>query len=163
CREGGILALWHYESAAHEFVSADSFQPMSLHLLAGRGITAADRWSSPRVAVVSRGLARRHFQNGNAIGSMIKVGADPADWHTVVGVVDDAPRPGLGAALEPPFTVYLSVLQHPVPSAGLVARARPRGSVDDAFVSQALAESLGPNVPVHRVTESRLLAAQVAP
>src|SRR4029077_21133817 len=130
CREGGILALWHYESAAHEFVSADSFQPMSLHLLAGRGITAADQWSSPRVAVVSRGLARRHFQNGNAIGSMIKVGDDPAEWHTVVGGVDAAPGPGVGAALEPPFTVYLSVLQHPVASVELLVRPRPGRNVD---------------------------------
>lgn len=163
CGEGGIRAPWHYESAVHEFVSADSFQAMGLHLLAGRAITAADEWSSPRVAVVSRGLARRHFQDGNAIGSMIKVGDDPVDWHTVVGVVDDAPRPGLGAALEPPFTVYLSVLQHPVPSVELLVRPRPGRNVDDAFVARALAESLGSGVPVHRVSESRLLAAQVAP
>jgi hypothetical protein len=41
CAEGGIRAPWHYESAAHEFVSADSFKALGVHVLAGRGITTA--------------------------------------------------------------------------------------------------------------------------
>lgn len=163
CAGGGIRAPWHYESATHEFVSADSFQALGVHVLAGRGITAADRWSSPRVAVVSRGLALRHFQNGNAVGGLIKVGDDQEDWHTVVGVVDDAPRSGLGAAGEPPFTVYLSILQHPAPSVELLVRPWPGAAVNDRIVLRALSESLGPMTPIARVSESGLLAAQMAP
>jgi hypothetical protein len=40
---------------------------------------------------------------------------DGEQWSTVVGVVDDPPAVGIGASLLPPYSVYLSVLQHPRP------------------------------------------------
>jgi putative ABC transport system permease protein len=161
CRGGGIMAPWHFESAVHQFVSADSFQALGVHVLAGRGITSADRWDAPRVAVVSRGLAIRHFQNGMAIGRMIRIGND-TEWHTVVGVVDDPPAAGLGAALQPPFAVYLSILQHPVSSVELLARPR-RGTADQS-IGPVLERILDPRPgDLMQLSESQLLAAQTAP
>ena len=66
CPWGGVAVPWHAVPTTHRFVSADSFQALGVRLIAGRGITAADTWNAARVAVVSRALAQRHFQNGDA-------------------------------------------------------------------------------------------------
>ena len=113
CSEGGLPLRWRVKAATHHFVSADTFEMMGVKVLQGRGLTHADDWSGPRVAVVNRSLAGREFQDGEAIGRRIRVVDDGEDWSTVVGVVDDLPAMGLGAALQPPYQVYLSVLQHP--------------------------------------------------
>lgn len=53
------------------------------------------------------------------------VGNDPGEWYRVVGVVEDRTGTGLGATLLPPFTVYLSILQHPVRGAELQLQGTP--------------------------------------
>jgi hypothetical protein len=162
CPSGGIFVPWHAVAATHQVVSADTFQSLGIHLLAGRGITDADRWNAPRVAVVSRSLARRHFQNGDAIGRRLLFGDDPRTWHTVVGIVED-PRPiGLGGALLPPFAVYASVLQHPAPAVELMLRPRAGGSAGrplEPEVTRLLDAAGG----VTHTSEASLLAAQLAP
>jgi hypothetical protein len=57
-------------------------------------------------------LAARHFQRGEAIGRQLMVGLKRSEWYTVVGIVDD-PRRQVSEPLQPEYTVYLSVLQHP--------------------------------------------------
>ena len=163
CTEGGIFLPWHVVPATHQFVSADSFHALGVRLLAGRGISASDRWGTPPVAVVSRALAIRHFQDGQAIGRRILLGDDVRTWHTVVGVVDDAPVRGLGGVLQPPFTVYASVLQHPAAGVDLLLRTRSGAAVDAtavAAVRRALA-SRG-HAPI-RLSEARLIAEEALP
>jgi putative ABC transport system permease protein len=162
CSFGGLPLRWHLESATHQFVSADSFQALGVHLLAGRGIGGQDRWDSPRVAVVSRGLAIRHFQNGEAIGRQMLVGDDARTWHTVVGIVDDPPISGFGGGLQPPFTVYLSVLQHPVSPAELLVRATD-GRSGVPVVAGAVRRALGDQRPPVSRSERELVAAEQAP
>jgi hypothetical protein len=133
--------------ATYQFVSADTFRLLGVHLVAGRGITAADGPGAPRVAVVSRSLAVREFEGGKPIGRRIRAGDGGAGWSTVVGVVDD-PRPvGLGGALQPRYTVYLSVLQHPPRSAELLVRA-PRRRELSRDVRPVLQAALGSRTPV---------------
>jgi len=161
CTEGGIRAPWHFVSASHQLVSPDSFQALGVRLLAGRGIGAADEWDAPRVAVVSRGLAIRHFAKGAAIGGMIRPGND-TEWHKVVGVVEDPPASGLGAGLQPPYTVYLSILQHPASSVELLVRSR--GQSADPLLPVVLKRALAPRRGGFlQMTEPELLAAQTAP
>jgi putative ABC transport system permease protein len=163
CRFGGIMVPWHSVAATHQFVSADSFHALGVRLLAGRGITAADAWDAPRVAVVSRALALLHFQNGDAIGRRMLLGDDARTWHTVVGVVDVPPAMGLGGALLPTFTVYASVLQHPARNVELLVRPR-RGHLVGPEVRAAVAHVLGlPPDAVARMSETRLLGLQLAP
>jgi hypothetical protein len=163
CSESGIWLRWHVKPATHQFVSADTFRLLGVHLVAGRGITAGDGPSAPRVAVVSRSLALREFEEGKPIGRRIRAGDDGADWSKVVGVVDD-PRPvGLGGALQPRYTVYLSVLQHPPRSAELLVRAPHRYDVN-RDVRPALQAALGPRVPIPTGRrESSRLVAETAP
>lgn len=162
CPSGGILVPWHAVAATHQVVSADTFQSLGIHLLAGRGISDADGWNAPRVAIVSRSLALRHFQNGDAIGRRLLFGDDPRTWHTVVGIVED-PRPtGLGGALLPPFAVYASVLQHPAPAVELMLRPRAGGAagrLPEPEVTRVLDAAGG----VAHISEGSLQAAQLAP
>jgi cell division protein FtsX len=91
------------------------------------------------------------------------VGDDPRTWHTVVGVVDDPPAAALGGRLQPRYTVYLSILQHPVASAELLVRAPPADDPVPA-VQRALEAALGPgSVGTTPIAERALLAAEAAP
>jgi putative ABC transport system permease protein len=161
CTEGGIYLPWHVVTATHQFVSADSFHALGVRLLAGRGITNEDRWGTTPVAVVNRSLALRHFERGEAIGRKIILGDDARTWHVVVGIVDDPPARGLGGSLLPVYTVYASVLQHPVPDVELLIRPLPSMTVDAAAVA-TVRRALAPD-HTSRLTEQRLLADELRP
>jgi putative ABC transport system permease protein len=113
CAQGGLPYPLQPVPTTHYLVSADTFRVLGLAVLEGRGISAADRWNTSRVAVVNRSLATHHFQQGRAVGRKILIGGGAGDWYEVVGIVEDQRPAGFGAGLEPPFSVYLSVLQHP--------------------------------------------------
>jgi hypothetical protein len=79
------------------------------------------------VAVISRALAQRHFEQQGALGRQLRVGhrgATGDGWYTVVGIVDDGRSAGFGGTLQPPYQVYLSALQLPPVAADLLVRAR---------------------------------------
>jgi hypothetical protein len=163
CSSGGMSLKWHLVWTTHQFVSADSFKALGVHLVAGRGITRDDGWSGRPVAVISRALAVQHFQRGEAIGRQMLVGDNPRTWHTVVGVVDDPPAIGLGGRLQPRYTVYLSILQHPIAAAELLVRARPADDPVPA-VRRALQTALGPSsMGTGPIAERAILAAEAAP
>lgn len=162
CSEGGIRSRFHVFYATHHIVSPDSFQALGIHLVAGRALQAGDRAGAARVAVVNRALALRHFQYGEAVGRPMIVG-DDKEWYTVVGVVDDAPAWGFGSRFQPRFTVYLSVLQHPIAAADLlVPEGSPGGAVGRA--RQEVVTQLGPlGLGIHATRITRLRAREAAP
>lgn len=140
CYEGGIYLRLKRPLATHHFVSADSFRTLGIRVVAGRGVTAEDGWLAPRVAVVNRALAERHFQNGEAIGRELQVGDDRDNWFTVVGVVEDPPARAMGAGKLPPSTVYLSILQAPPASAELLVRGADLGVLRNQVTPLRLGE-----------------------
>ena len=121
CLTGGMYVRFHDERAAHHLVSPDSFAVFGIPLVAGRTFTLDDGWNTPRVAIVNRQMAARHFENGNALGRTIFMGTARVPY-TVVGVVDDGKAPGRSGGIQPRFAVYLSSLQHPIAAADLVIR-----------------------------------------
>jgi hypothetical protein len=162
CTEGGLFVPWRVKPATYQFLSADTFRLMRVAIVAGRGITPGDRWDSPRVAVVSRSLAAREFQDGAAIGRRIKVAGAGSEWSIVVGIVDDSSPAGLGGASEPSYAVYLSVLQYPPPSVDLLVRAPP--GVDTAeWLQPVLASASGSPVSGTWHSESSLRAEEARP
>jgi putative ABC transport system permease protein len=70
-------------------VGADYFRTLGVPLLAGRVFTDADREDTPRVAVITEGVARRLWPNQSAVGKRIRSGEDHTldSMITVVGVV----------------------------------------------------------------------------
>jgi hypothetical protein len=162
CSEGGIWLPWREKPATHLYVSADTFRLLGIPVLSGRAITEQDTSRSPRVAVVSRSLAAREFQDGDAIGRRIRVADDGDVWSTVVGVVDDRAPRGLGGDRQPQYAVYLSVLQHPPAAAELLVRNPPAGAL--RRLRPLLEAALGEPLPDRAWrSEASLLAAEAAP
>jgi putative ABC transport system permease protein len=74
-----------------EVVSPGYFRTLGIPVPRGRAFTDQDRAGAPRVAIVSRALAQRHWPEQDPIGKRIKLGApnEPGEWLTVVGVVGE--------------------------------------------------------------------------
>ncbi len=162
CRwAGGPLYLsWHTFAATHYLVSADTFRALAIPVVAGRGFTAGDRWGAPRVAVVNRTLAERHYFRGQALGRAIAIGVGADALYTVVGVVGDRAPAGFGGGFEPAEQVYLSVLQHPAREVELLVRPAARGAAALRSVSAALGRG---GAAVASLREATLFRAEAAP
>ena len=158
----GLAYPLHPVLTLYQAVSADTFRLLGLRLIAGRGLTDTDRWDAPRVAVVSRSLARSHFQRGDAVGRRLAVGEGLGNWYTVVGIVEDQPRVALGATLEPPYTVYFSILQHPASLAELLVRG-PDVTAASAMISRTLRSTKGVVAGAAPVSESALVTMETTP
>jgi hypothetical protein len=66
------------------------FATFGAGLVQGRDFTWTDDDRAPRVAVVSRRFAERHFAGASPMGRRLRLEADSAaEWATVVGVVPD--------------------------------------------------------------------------
>jgi hypothetical protein len=113
CSEGGVAVRYRVAPAVHHVVSGDTFALAGLPLVAGRTLGDGDRWDAPLAVVISASMARGHF-GGDAVGRRVRLPLLGGRWFTVVGVVADAPVHALGAAMQPRYAVYVSVLQHPV-------------------------------------------------
>jgi putative ABC transport system permease protein len=87
----------------YRIVAGDYFRALGIPILAGRAFTDADTEPAPKVAIVNRELARRHWGNGDPLGKVISVnppvqlvpaGTVPPDYKptlfTIVGVAADA-------------------------------------------------------------------------
>ncbi len=97
-------------------VSDDYFVTLRIPLLRGRAFTPVDGPTAPWVAVVSAGLARQLWPNGDPIGARVKVAPDKP-WATIVGVVGDV---RMGGADAPQPSIYTSQRQDHWPSAAWV-------------------------------------------
>jgi len=148
CSQGGIATPLRPVPVSLSVVSADTFRALNATLLEGRWLSDKDDWTAQRVAVITRGLARAHFQNGQAIGRGIQLGQGRNNRYTVVGVVEDPTLHGLGGALQPAYGVYASVLQLPPTVVDFLVRPRravawssvlawlPTGSLQEALSEQ---------------------------
>jgi putative ABC transport system permease protein len=93
--------------------SPDYFRALGTRTVAGREFAPRDAANAAPVAVVSETLARRFFPNTSAIGQRLRlVNPDyPADWRTIVGVVQDVRYQGLDDGPRP--IVYTPFAQTP--------------------------------------------------
>jgi hypothetical protein len=119
------LAPFKGEVAVHHAVSADTFRMAGIRMLEGRSFTSADGPEAEPVAIVSRGFAGEHFENGEAIGRRVRIGANRDRWHTVVGVVDALPRTRLPARSQPPEDIFVPVTQLPPTQVEVMAAGMP--------------------------------------
>jgi hypothetical protein len=106
-----MLAPYKGERAVHHAVSPDTFRMAGIVVLEGRAFTRDDAADAEPVAVVTRAFALDHFQDGEALGRRVRIGADRRRWHTVVGVVEARPRATLVSRRQPPEDVLVPVAQ----------------------------------------------------
>jgi putative ABC transport system permease protein len=72
------------------FITPDYLRVLSVPLLDGRDFSSSDTFEAPRVALLSRSLARAYWGDASPVGARIRFPGGPnAPWVTVVGVVAD--------------------------------------------------------------------------
>jgi putative ABC transport system permease protein len=97
-------------------VSHDYFRTMGIHVEAGRGLGPEDRAGRPRVVVINRAMARRHFPGEDPVGQTAYLGRLTEPWR-VVGVVADVRQ--LGPAADPKPQAFVDSRQWPGMAPGL--------------------------------------------
>ena len=135
-------------------VSPGYCRTLDVPLEAGRELDERDRADAPRVAMLSRSLARRLWPGQDPIGKRIQRRTNPPTWLSVVGVVGDVRDTGLGA--EPLATLYLPYAQNNVAGVSwspvtLVVRGPSDPAAIAASVRSAIA-AVDPDQPVDAVT-----------
>ncbi len=86
-------------------VGPSYFETMQVPLLAGRGITEADRSGGPLVAVVNESFARRFWPGQSPIGKRVSTHGPAGPWTEVVGLARDAKYLSLTES-ERPYLYY---------------------------------------------------------
>jgi putative ABC transport system permease protein len=141
-RDGQTLPRAEFRGA-----SAQYFETLGVPLLRGRPFEQRDRADAERVAIVSQGLARRHWGAEDPVGKRISTDRGQT-WSRIVGVVGDVRQTGL--AVEPPDVVYASFGQFP----GYTSTLFVRTSGDPAALAdkvRAEVRSLDPQIAVTNV------------
>ena len=104
-------------------ISPRYFETIGTSILAGRGITEADRAGSPGVVVLGQTAARTLFGDANPIGRFVSTARsfESKDGLQVVGVAADVrffnPRDPFG------FVIYVPLTQDPAPVTAVFVRA----------------------------------------
>ena len=161
CPRAGIMLPLLQFHATYRAVSTGRLSA-GHRLLQGRLFDHSDRWDTARVVVVNRHLADRYYQDGNAVGRDIFLGANSYRHpYTVVGVIEDQPSHALGARLQPRETVYLPVAQHPPGQAELVVRSQD-GSFGGSAARRLVRDTLGDTARVTGITSEAAILSQEA-
>jgi predicted permease len=157
----GYVAQESEDTHVHEdWIGENYFSTMGIPLLSGREFTAGDTATSPKVAIVSEGVARRFFGGRNPVGKHLGIGPKQDKNHPdveIVGFVKDSKTADVHEKLRP--MVYLPYTQEPA-IGGVTFFART-GQDPDALASpvRAVVAGLDSNLPVFDV---RALETQVA-
>jgi putative ABC transport system permease protein len=93
-------------------ITPDYFHVMKIPVLRGRAFTDQDRTGAPLAAIVSEGMARALWPDGDAIGRRIQLGGrhDDRPFAEIVGVVGSVRQYGLDRA--PDMEAYLPLAQN---------------------------------------------------
>ena len=132
---------------------------LGIDLLRGRGLQLTDDAKHPHVAIVSEGLARRLFPNGDAVGQHVRYSFWPEFQNLeIVGVAEDARIFDLRDAA--PAVIYLSDLQLPPewgPSLNLYVRANENPEALAKGIGQEI-ESLGHEYALRTATVDQMMS-----
>ena len=143
----------NYDGATADFVDV-----LGMRLVAGRPFGAGDERDATPVAIVSESFVRAFLPDRDPLGERFGFGDrnDDASWITIVGVVEDAQRWGLGQPLRP--YVFFPMAQFMDTRASIVVRA---SGDPEALAGPAreVLRSVDPSLPI---TELRTLDAALA-
>jgi hypothetical protein len=97
----------------YRMVSPDYLTVMGIPVLNGRHFTSFDHTRGTPVAIISRGLSRRYWPEGDPVGSQIQVRDDGDKFRTVqiVGIAGDVRH--FGPEVESPSELYVPIPQVP--------------------------------------------------
>lgn len=118
---------------------------IGIPIVMGRGIQAADTADTPRVVVVSNGMAARYWPGENPLGRRIRLAGPNPVWAQVVGVAADA-KFRLFTSVSTPF-LYLARKQNPPTRNTLLVKT----DADSAALAEAVRNAIletGRDVPI---------------
>ena len=147
-------------SANYTAVTPDYFRAFGIPLLRGRLPGAGDAASAPMVCAISETFAKRHFAGEDPIGRRLVFGFTEKVPRTIVGVVGDVKRDGLGVLSRP--EMYVPFEQEPWWAAYLVVRTKGDPSALAGAVRREVA-ALDPALPIDELQPmSRIVSGSVA-
>jgi predicted permease len=136
-------------------ISPNFFRTAGIPIVQGRDFSDADDQHHPRLAILSRGLARRLFLDGNIIGQTIRFSVMP-EYQSIqiIGVADDARVVNLRDATLP--VLYLCASQEQTQAGNLVVRTT---QTPEALAGSASREisSLGHEYALQTKTVSQII------
>jgi predicted permease len=143
-------------------ITPDYFRVMGIRVLRGRAFTWKDDESSPEVAIVNEGMARRYWPGEDAIGKRVSINYRDGRpvWRQIVGIVNDVKHDGLTAAARP--QIYVPTMQLTWSGAILAIRAKGDPAALASTIRQQVA-AIDRNQPVlHIGTMEEVLSDSVA-
>jgi putative ABC transport system permease protein len=131
-------------------VTPNFFRTMGIPQIAGRDFTESDTADSPRVAIITETLARRHFSQKDPLGQRLEVFiGDPSRGpYEIVGVVGDIKFTSLESETRP--GVFIPHAQLPIGFMTLVVKT----DVDPSSIVSSVAaqvRALDPELPLSEV------------
>ena len=96
--------------------------------MTGRGLTEADNFAAPRVAVINEAAVRRFFPAENPLGRRFGSTVETSSQIEVVGVVRDAKYNSVRD--DAPPTIYVPYTQSPI--GGMAFEVRTAGDPSSA-------------------------------
>lgn len=93
----------------YQATTPDYFKVMSTRIIRGRGFSNADVAGTPRVAVISEGMAKAIWPTRDAIGECMRLTADTMPCTTVVGISEDMVQQDLESSQK--FHYYVPIEQ----------------------------------------------------
>jgi predicted permease len=138
------------EVALYDIVSDDYFRTMRIPLREGRTFERRDRTDAPTTVVINESMARRFWPRGQALGSRLRLGADPnAPPIEVIGIVGDVRNDRARPDAEP--MLYQSSRQVPWPFPSFLIRTSGDPLALLPSIERELA-TLNPGLAVQRQT-----------
>lgn len=121
-----------------EVITPGYFETVGTQILEGRDFTEKDRDKTPKVVIISNGLAQRMRRAGHEpVGTRIRFGKrDEGDWWTIVGVTGNTRYRGVTMRDE---DIYVCYLQSGIPVNYLVLRGRGTASELTALARRQVA------------------------
>lgn len=152
----GIDSVRRLGEFSYQQSTTDYFKTIGTRIIRGRGFTSDDRATSPRIAVVSEGMAKVLWPNADAIGQCMHVGRDTMPCTTVVGVAEDVMHDDLVEKRH--YRYYLPIEQFR-PLNGYAALLRVRG--DPAAASDRVRRAMQAVMPGETYVNVRVFSEMV--
>jgi putative ABC transport system permease protein len=142
------------------FASGGYFDLLGLTLLEGRVFSENDRLDGPRVVVLTRSAAERHWPGESPVGKVIRIGTPDSSPMEVVGVVSDLRQYGI--RYRPYPTAFISLAQA-APNEFTVMLQTPEGPERALEALRRVVGELDPGLPLYQIrTLDEVVGANVA-
>jgi predicted permease len=130
-------------------ISANFFEVMEIPIVAGRGFTASDAATGPKVVIINQAAARKYFANENPVGQRFGTSPETTGQMEIVGVLRDTKY---SSVREPaPPTMYVPFTQSRAGSAVFEVRTAGPPSASVGAIREAVRQ-IDPNLPLQDVS-----------